>query len=50
MAHNQEVVGSNPGTVDLMDLSNASFYINIHENNENRGSQIGHTKTIFICT
>ncbi len=49
-AHDQEVVGSNPDTVDLMDLSDASFYINIHENNENKGSQIGNTKRIFICT
>jgi hypothetical protein len=28
-----------------MDVSNASYYI--HENNENKGSQMGHTKKIF---
>jgi hypothetical protein len=27
-----------------MDVSNASYYIIIHENNENKGSQMGHTK------
>ncbi len=47
MAHDQKVVGSNPGTVYWMDVSNASYYINIHKNNENKGSRIGHTKKIF---
>jgi hypothetical protein len=28
MAHEQEVVGSNPGTVYWMDVSDASYYIN----------------------
>jgi hypothetical protein len=37
MAHDQEVVGSNPGTVYWMDVSDASYYI--HNNNENKGSQ-----------
>jgi hypothetical protein len=27
MAHDQEVVGSNPGNVDWMDISVASYYI-----------------------
>ncbi len=35
-------VGSNPGTVYWMDVSGASYCI--HENNENKGSQMGHTK------
>jgi hypothetical protein len=30
-----------------MDVSYASYYINIQENNENKGSQMGHTKKIF---
>jgi hypothetical protein len=30
-----------------MDVSNAGYYMNLHENNKNRGSQIGHTKIIF---
>jgi hypothetical protein len=30
-----------------MDVSDASYYIIIHENNENKGSQMGHTKKIF---
>ncbi len=42
MAHGQEVVGSNPGTVYWMDVSDASYYI--QENNENKGSRMGHTK------
>ncbi len=45
MAHDQEVVGSNPGTVYWMDVSDASYYI--QENNENKGSRMGHTKKIF---
>jgi hypothetical protein len=44
MAHNQEVVGSNPGTIYWMDVSDACYYINTHQNNENKGSQMGHTK------
>jgi hypothetical protein len=35
-------MGSNPGTVYWMDVSDASFYM--HENNENKVSQMGHTK------
>jgi hypothetical protein len=27
-----------------MDLRDAGYYINIQENNENKGSQTGHTK------
>ncbi len=42
-AHDQEVVGLNPGTLYWMDVSVASYYINIHKNNENKGSQMGHT-------
>jgi hypothetical protein len=34
MAHNREVVVSNPSTVNWKNLSNTSYYINIHENNE----------------
>ena len=45
MAHDQEIVGSNPGTVYWMDVSDASYYI--IENIENKGSQMGHTKKIF---
>jgi hypothetical protein len=45
MAHDQEVVGSNPGTVYWMDVSDASYYI--QENNENKGSRMGHTKKII---
>jgi hypothetical protein len=37
-------MGLNPGTIYWMDVSNASYYINIQENNENKGSQMGHTK------
>ncbi len=44
MAHNQEVVGSNPGNVYWMDVNDACYYISKHENNENEGRQIGHTK------
>ncbi len=31
-----------PGTVYQMDVSDASYYI--QENNENKGSRMGHTK------
>jgi hypothetical protein len=48
MAHDQEVVGSNPDTVYWMDVSNASYYINIQENNKNKGSRTGQTKKIFL--
>jgi hypothetical protein len=45
MAHDQEVVGSNPGTVYCMDVSNdASFFIK--RKIENKDSQMGHTKRI----
>ncbi len=44
-AHDQEVVGSNTGTVYWMDVSDASYYI--QENNKNKGSRMGHTKKIF---
>ncbi len=42
MAHDQEIVGSNPGIVYWMDLSDASYYIK--RKIENKGSQMGHTK------
>jgi hypothetical protein len=32
MAHDQEVVGLNPGTVYWMDVSDASYYINSYTN------------------
>ena len=35
-------MGLNPGTVYWMDVSDASYYM--HKNNENKGSQMGHTK------
>jgi hypothetical protein len=34
--------GLETGTVNWMDVSDASYYI--HENNENKGSQMGHTQ------
>jgi hypothetical protein len=36
------IVGSNPDTIYWMDVS---YYI--QENNENKGSRMGHTKKIF---
>jgi hypothetical protein len=42
MAHDQEIVGSNPGTVYWMDVSDASYYI--VEKLKNKGCQMGHTK------
>jgi hypothetical protein len=45
MAHDQEIVGSNPGTKYRMDVSDASYYI--IEKLKNKGSQMGHTKKIF---
>jgi hypothetical protein len=44
MAHDQEVVGSSPDTIYWMDVNDAIYYINIHENNKNKGSQMGNTK------
>jgi hypothetical protein len=38
-------VSSNPGTVYWMDVSDALH--KTHENNENKGSRMGHTKKIF---
>jgi hypothetical protein len=31
-----------------MDVSDASYYIDIHENNENKGSQMGQTKKKYF--
>jgi hypothetical protein len=45
VAHDQEVVGSNPGTVYWMDVSNYASY-SIKRKIENKGSQMGHTKRI----
>ncbi len=46
--HDQEVLSSNPGTVYWMDVSDASYYIQKPMKiNENKGSQMGHTKKIF---
>jgi hypothetical protein len=46
MAHDQVVVGSNPGIVSWMDVSYASYYK--HKSNANKGSQIGaHHKNIL---
>ncbi len=45
MAHDQKIVGSNPGSLYWMDVSNASYYI--VEKLKNKGSQMGHTKKIF---
>jgi hypothetical protein len=47
MAHDQEVVSSNPGTVYWMDVSNNASY-NIKRKIENKGSQMGHTKKYFF--
>jgi hypothetical protein len=44
MAHDQEFVGLNPDTVYWMDVSIASYYI---IENENKGSQMGHTKKLL---
>jgi hypothetical protein len=47
MAHDQEVVGSNPKTVCWMDVSNL-LGITLKKI-ENKGSQMGHTKKyIFL--
>jgi hypothetical protein len=46
MAHDQKVVGSTPSIVYWMNVSDeASYYIKKVENN--KGSQMGHTKKIF---
>jgi hypothetical protein len=42
MAHDQEIVGSNPGTVYWMDVRDASYYI--IEKLKNKGSQMGQAK------
>jgi hypothetical protein len=42
MAHDQEIVNSNPGTEYWMDVSDASYYIK--RKIENKGIQMGHTK------
>ncbi len=55
MAHDQEVVGTNPDMVNWMDVSVASYYI-IEPYRNSKGSQMGDTKTnilkikIFIKT
>ncbi len=46
MTHDQEVVGSNPGTVYWMDVSDL-LAITLKEKIENKGSQMGHTKKNF---
>jgi hypothetical protein len=40
MAHDQEIVGSNPGTIYWIDVSEARHYIK----NGNKGIQMGQTK------
>jgi hypothetical protein len=45
MAHDQEIMGSNPCTVYWMDVSDASYYNK--RKIENKGSQMGHTKKYF---
>ena len=45
-AHDQEVVGSNPGTIYWMDVSDL-LAITLKEKLENKGSQMGHTKNTF---
>jgi hypothetical protein len=44
MAHDQEVVGSNPGTGYWMDISDVSY--NILENNEKREPNWAHQNNI----
>jgi hypothetical protein len=39
MAHDQEIMGLNPGTLYWMDVS---------ENNENKGSQMGQTQKKYL--
>jgi hypothetical protein len=43
MAHDQEVMGSNPGTVYWMDVSDL-LAITLKKKLKNKGSQMGHTK------
>ncbi len=46
MAHDQEVVGSNPGTIYWMDISDdAAITL---KKFENKGSQMGHTKKNYL--
>jgi predicted acetyltransferase len=46
MAHDQEVVGSNPDIVYWMDVSVARYYI--IKNYGNKGSQLGAPKNTFF--
>jgi hypothetical protein len=46
MAHDQEVMGSNPGTVYWMDVRNL-IAITLKRKIENKDSQMGHTKKIL---
>ncbi len=47
MAHDQEVVGLNPGMVYQMNVcNNASYYIKIKI--KNKSSQLGHTKKKYL--
>jgi hypothetical protein len=41
-------VGSNPGTVYLIVVSDARYYNWQLKNHENKGSQMGHTKKYFF--
>jgi hypothetical protein len=45
MAHDQEVVSSNPGTVYWMDVSDASYYI--HENTKIKVAKWGGNVGMF---
>ncbi len=48
-AQDQEVLGSNPGTVYWWAVSDAtSNYIDIHKSNKNKGSRMGHTKKKYF--
>jgi hypothetical protein len=46
MVHDQEVVGSNLGTVYWMDVSDL-LAITLKRKIENKGSQMGHTLKIY---
>ncbi len=46
MAHDQEVVGENPGTVYWMGVTNASYYTNIHEIYKKRKPNGAHIKKV----
>jgi hypothetical protein len=46
MAHDQEVVGSSPGTIFWMDVSNL-LAITLKKI-ENKGKQMGHTKKNIV--